>query len=144
MPENNIRSVKQNPFTPPATSPTELTTYIGTPPTLNGRPGSRFAATSMTILMRYCTLMDKTYVHTVIDDQSRVAYAEIHDDETAITATAVWVKVGEWLNACGELAGWLHYYKPPPAPHSLQQPAAILTIDQRPWSVHLASSRLRR
>ena len=32
MPENNIRSVKQNPFTPPATSPTELTTYIGTPP----------------------------------------------------------------------------------------------------------------
>ncbi|PXY07559.1 hypothetical protein CKF53_02470 [Corynebacterium striatum] len=33
MPENNIRSVKQNPFTPPATSPTELTTYIGTPPT---------------------------------------------------------------------------------------------------------------
>ena len=33
MPENNIRSVKQNPFTPPAASPTELTTYIGTPPT---------------------------------------------------------------------------------------------------------------
>ncbi len=32
MPENNIRSVKQKPFTPPATSPTELTTYIGTPP----------------------------------------------------------------------------------------------------------------
>lgn len=64
----------------------------------------------MTILMRYCTLMDKTYVHTVIDDHSRVAYAEIHDDETAITATAVWVKVGEWLNACGELAGWLRYY----------------------------------
>ncbi|CAB0580912.1 transposase-like protein [Corynebacterium diphtheriae bv. mitis] len=32
MPENNIRSVKQKPFTPPTTSPTELTTYIGTPP----------------------------------------------------------------------------------------------------------------
>ena len=34
MPENNIRSVKQKHFTPPATSPTELTTYIGTPPPL--------------------------------------------------------------------------------------------------------------
>ena len=29
------------------------------------------------------------FVHTVIDDHSRVAYAEIHDDETAITATSV-------------------------------------------------------
>ena len=28
------------------------------------------------------------FVHTVIDDHSRVAYAEIHDDETAATATA--------------------------------------------------------
>src|SRR5699024_9974499 len=32
MPDNNIRSMKQKPFTPPATPPTELTTYIGTPP----------------------------------------------------------------------------------------------------------------
>ena len=54
--------------------------------------------------------MDKTYVHTVIDDHSRVAYAEFHDYETAITATAVRMKVVEWLNACRELAGWLHYY----------------------------------
>ncbi|WP_103351945.1 leucine zipper domain-containing protein, partial [Amycolatopsis sp. CA-128772] len=29
------------------------------------------------------------FVHTVIDDHSRVAYAEIHADETAATATAV-------------------------------------------------------
>jgi len=29
------------------------------------------------------------YIHTVIDDHSRVAYAEIHNDETAATATAV-------------------------------------------------------
>ena len=28
-------------------------------------------------------------MHTVIDDHSRVAYAEIHDDETAATAVAV-------------------------------------------------------
>jgi hypothetical protein len=29
------------------------------------------------------------YVHTVIDGQSRIAYAEIHDDETSTTAVAV-------------------------------------------------------
>jgi hypothetical protein len=28
-------------------------------------------------------------VHTVVDDHSRVAYAEIHDDETAATAIGV-------------------------------------------------------
>ncbi|WP_133062414.1 hypothetical protein, partial [Corynebacterium diphtheriae] len=32
VPENNIAEVKQKPFTPPTVSPTELTTYIGTPP----------------------------------------------------------------------------------------------------------------
>ena len=37
-------------------------------------------------------LMGKAYVHTVIDDHSRVAYAEIHDDETALTATAVLIR----------------------------------------------------
>lgn len=29
------------------------------------------------------------FVHTVIDDYSRVAYSEVHDDETAVIATAV-------------------------------------------------------
>ena len=38
MPENKIRSVKQKPFTPPTTSPTELTTYIGTPLLAGGAP----------------------------------------------------------------------------------------------------------
>lgn len=45
--------------------------------------------------------MDKAYVHTVIDDHSRVAYAEIHDDETAQTATAVLVRAVEWFNQRG-------------------------------------------
>ena len=49
-------------------------------------------------------LMGKAYVHTVIDDHSRVAYAEIHDDETAITATAVLVRAVEWFNARGVTA----------------------------------------
>lgn len=33
--------------------------------------------------------MGHAFVHTVIDDYSRVAYAEVHDDETATTAVAV-------------------------------------------------------
>src|SRR5690349_25130446 len=33
--------------------------------------------------------MGHAFVHTVIDDYSRIAYAEVHDDETALTATAV-------------------------------------------------------
>jgi len=36
------------------------------------------------------------FVHTVIDDHSRVAYAEIHDDETAATATAVLRRAVAW------------------------------------------------
>jgi leucine-zipper of insertion element IS481/Integrase core domain len=34
-------------------------------------------------------LLGHAFVHTVIDDHSRVAYAEIHDDETAATAIGV-------------------------------------------------------
>ena len=45
--------------------------------------------------------MGKAYVHTVIDDHSRVAYAEIHDDETALTATAVLIRAVEWFRARG-------------------------------------------
>jgi transposase InsO family protein len=37
------------------------------------------------------------YVHTVIDDHSRVAYAEIHDDETAATATGVLRRAVAWF-----------------------------------------------
>lgn len=40
-------------------------------------------------------------VHTLIDDHSRVAYAEIHDDETAQTATAVLVRAVVWFNQRG-------------------------------------------
>ncbi|WP_436536655.1 IS481 family transposase [Actinoplanes sp. HUAS TT8] len=41
-------------------------------------------------------LIGTAYVHTVIDDHSRVAYAEIHDDETAITATGVLQRAVAW------------------------------------------------
>ena len=39
------------------------------------------------------------FVHTVLDDHSRVAYAEIHDDETAATAAAVLRRAVAWFAA---------------------------------------------
>jgi transposase InsO family protein len=39
------------------------------------------------------------FVHTVIDDHSRVAYAEIHDDETAATAIGVLRRAVAWFAA---------------------------------------------
>jgi hypothetical protein len=40
--------------------------------------------------------MGTAYVHTVIDDHSRVAYAEVHNDETSLTATAVLRRAVAW------------------------------------------------
>ena len=44
------------------------------------------------------------YVHTVIDDHSRLAYAEIHDDETTATAVAVLRRAVSWYAARGVTA----------------------------------------
>jgi transposase-like protein len=46
-------------------------------------------------------LLGHAYVHTVIDDHTRVAYAEVHDDETALTATAVLARAVAWYSARG-------------------------------------------
>jgi transposase InsO family protein len=43
--------------------------------------------------------MGTAYVHTVIDDHSRVAYAEVHDDETAATAITVLEHAVAWFAA---------------------------------------------
>jgi transposase InsO family protein len=42
-------------------------------------------------------LLGTAFVHTVIDDHSRVAYAEVRDDETALTATAVLGNAVAWF-----------------------------------------------
>jgi transposase InsO family protein len=47
--------------------------------------------------------MGHAFVHTVIDDHSRVAYAEVHDDETAATATGVLRRAVAWFAARGVL-----------------------------------------
>jgi transposase InsO family protein len=41
--------------------------------------------------------MGHAFVHTVIDDHSRVAYAEIHNDETAVTAVGVLRRAVAWF-----------------------------------------------
>ena len=41
------------------------------------------------------------FVHTVIDDHSRVAYAEVHDDETAATAIEVLRRAVAWYATRG-------------------------------------------
>lgn len=41
------------------------------------------------------------FVHTVLDDYSRVAYAEIHHDEKAVTAIAVLRRAVDWFAARG-------------------------------------------
>jgi len=46
-------------------------------------------------------LKGTAFVHTVIDDNSRVAYAEIHDDETATTAVGVLRRAISWFKARG-------------------------------------------
>lgn len=46
-------------------------------------------------------LLGNGFVHTVIDDHSRVAYAEIHNDETAATAVGVLYRAVGWFAARG-------------------------------------------
>jgi transposase InsO family protein len=45
--------------------------------------------------------MGTAFVHTVLDDHSRVAYAEIHDDETAATAALVLRHAIAWFAVRG-------------------------------------------
>lgn len=45
--------------------------------------------------------MKHPFVHTVIDDHSRVAYRQVHDDETATTAVGVLIRAVDWFNERG-------------------------------------------
>ena len=50
---------------------------------------------------RWQPIMGHAYVHAVIDDHSRVAYAEIHDNETAQTAIGVLRRAAGWFRVRG-------------------------------------------
>ncbi|WP_280443208.1 IS481 family transposase, partial [Nocardia brasiliensis] len=41
------------------------------------------------------------YLHTAIDDHSRLAYSEVLADETKDTAAAFWVRAEAWFASCG-------------------------------------------
>jgi transposase InsO family protein len=49
----------------------------------------------------YGPRLGTAFVHTVVDDHSRVAYAEIREDETAVTAIAVLRNAVAWFAARG-------------------------------------------
>jgi transposase InsO family protein len=41
------------------------------------------------------------YIHTAVDDRSRIAYSEIHGDEKAVTAAGFWVRAAAWYLSIG-------------------------------------------
>jgi transposase InsO family protein len=49
-------------------------------------------------------LMRHGFIHVVLDDHSRLAYAEIHEDELAVTATAVLRRSVAWFAERGVIA----------------------------------------
>jgi transposase InsO family protein len=53
---------------------------------------------------KYHPKVGTCFVHTVIDDYSRVAYAEIHDDEKAVSAAAVLHRAVAWFADRGVVA----------------------------------------
>jgi transposase InsO family protein len=62
---------------------------------------NRTATADVTRSRHRDVLLGHAFVHTVIDDHSRVAYAEVHDDETAQTAIAVLRRAVGWFDARG-------------------------------------------
>ena len=41
------------------------------------------------------------YIHTALDDRTRIAYSEIHTDETAATAAGFWTRAAAWFTSIG-------------------------------------------
>jgi transposase InsO family protein len=41
------------------------------------------------------------YIHTALDDRTRLAYSEILDDEQAVTAAEFWIRAERWFNSHG-------------------------------------------
>jgi len=41
------------------------------------------------------------YIHTAIDDRTRIVYSEIHTDEQAATAAGFWIRAAAWYSSIG-------------------------------------------
>jgi transposase InsO family protein len=46
-------------------------------------------------------LRGHAYIHSALDDHTRLTYSEIHNDETRETAAAFWLRATEWFAARG-------------------------------------------
>jgi hypothetical protein len=46
-------------------------------------------------------LRGHSFIHAAVDDHSRLAYCEIHDDETRQTATGFWTRAQAWFAGHG-------------------------------------------
>ena len=62
---------------------------------------NRAATSGVTRSRRYHPNLGHAFVHTVIDDHSHVAYAEVHHNELAQTAVAVLRRAVSWFHARG-------------------------------------------
>ena len=60
--------------------------------------GSTAAATTATAVT---SGVGYRYIHTAIDDRTRLVYSEILDDEQAVTAAAFWRRAAVWFAADG-------------------------------------------
>jgi transposase InsO family protein len=41
------------------------------------------------------------FIHTALDDRTRLVYSEIHDDEQAVTAAGFWLRAATWFKSHG-------------------------------------------
>ncbi|GAA2266336.1 IS481 family transposase [Actinomadura luteofluorescens] len=73
--------------------------FVGRPQ--GGRNREATARRTGTRSTRYEPRVGTAFVHTVIDDHTRLAYAEIHDDEKAATAIGVLRNAVAWFAARG-------------------------------------------
>ena len=62
---------------------------------------NRAATPGLTRNKHYNPLSGHAYIHSVLDDHSRVVYSEIHNDEKAITAAGVLRRARAWFAARG-------------------------------------------
>jgi transposase InsO family protein len=62
---------------------------------------NKAATSGVTRNKHYNAVIGHAFVHTVLDDRSRVVYSEIHNDETAATAAEVLRRATTWFAARG-------------------------------------------
>jgi transposase InsO family protein len=41
------------------------------------------------------------FIHSALDDRTRIVYSEIHNDEQAVTAAGFWKRAAAWFNTIG-------------------------------------------